>query len=110
MKLERDRLAKAAYKIRKEENLQTRIRDKDLDLYLEVRKEKKGKWVRREFDTGEEEEDAWMTEGHKNFLWSTYYEKCGFNMCIFVLWYLVFHTIFKNKRTKEHEYLYPNMI
>ena len=58
MKLERDRLAKAAYKIRKEENLQTRIRDKGLDLYLEVRKEKKGKWVRRELDTGEEEEDA----------------------------------------------------
>ena len=53
MKLERDRLAKAAFKIRKENGLQTRIRDKGLDLYLEVRKDKKDNWVRREINTEE---------------------------------------------------------
>lgn len=57
MKLERDRIAKASYKIRKEESLQTRIRDKGLDVYLEVRKDKKDKWVRRQLDTEEDEAD-----------------------------------------------------
>ena len=51
MKLERDRLAKAAFKIRKENGLQTRIRDKGLDLYLEVRKDRKDNWVRRVVNT-----------------------------------------------------------
>ena len=56
MKLERDRLAKAAFKIRKENGLQTRIRDKGLDLYLEVRKDRKDNWVRRVINTEEETE------------------------------------------------------
>ena len=56
MKLERDRLAKAAFKIRKENGLQTRIRDKGLDLYLEVRKDRKDNWVRRVVNTEEETE------------------------------------------------------
>lgn len=54
MKIERDKIAKVAYKIRKEEKLQTRIKDKGLDLYLEVRKDKKVKWVRREIENEEE--------------------------------------------------------
>ena len=39
MKNERGRLSKIAYRIRKDELLQTRIKDKGLDVYLEVRKD-----------------------------------------------------------------------
>lgn len=48
MKNERGRLAKVAFKIRKEEKLQTRIKDKGLDVFLEVRKDEKEKWAKRE--------------------------------------------------------------
>lgn len=48
MKIERNRLAKEAYYIRKKELLQTRIKDKGLDVYLEVRKKSTDKWVKRE--------------------------------------------------------------
>ena len=47
MKKERARLATAAFKIRHEEDLQTRIKDKGLNVYLEVRKEKSDTWVKR---------------------------------------------------------------
>ena len=47
MKKERGRLATAAYKIRHDEDLQTRIKDKGLDVYLEVRKESSDNWVKR---------------------------------------------------------------
>ena len=47
MKKERGRLAKEAYQIRKTEKLHTRIRDKGLEVYLEVRKEKTDSWVKR---------------------------------------------------------------
>ena len=47
MKKERGRLAKEAYQIRKNEKLHTRIRDKGLEVYLEVRKEKTDSWVKR---------------------------------------------------------------
>ena len=47
MKNERGRLAKVAYKIRKEEKLQTRIKDKGLEVYLEVRKDEKDSWAKR---------------------------------------------------------------
>ena len=48
MKKERGRLAKEAYRIRKKnEKLHTRIRDKGLEKYLEVRKEKTDSWVKR---------------------------------------------------------------
>ena len=40
MKLKRKRLSNEAYKIRKSENLQTRIKDKGLSMYLQVRKNK----------------------------------------------------------------------
>ena len=43
MKKERGRLASEAYKIRHDEELQTRIKDKGLDVYLEVRKESSDK-------------------------------------------------------------------
>ena len=46
MKKERGRLAKEAYQIRKTEKLHTRIRDKGLEVYLEVRKEKTDSWVK----------------------------------------------------------------
>ena len=46
MKAERARLAKIAYKIRKDEKLKTRI--KGLDVYLEVRKDDKDQWTRRD--------------------------------------------------------------
>ena len=62
MKIERNRIANIAYQIRKGEELQTRIKDKGLDLYLEVRKDKNAKWVRRdtpkENSEDSEEEDA----------------------------------------------------
>ena len=48
MKIERNRIANIAYQIRKGEELQTRIKDKGLDLYLEVRKNKGATWVRRD--------------------------------------------------------------
>ena len=48
MKKERRRLAKQAFTIRKDEELQTRIKDKGLDVFLEVRKESTDSWVRRE--------------------------------------------------------------
>lgn len=48
MKAERARLAKIAYKIRKDEKLKTRIKDKGLDVYLEVRKDDKDQWIRRD--------------------------------------------------------------
>ena len=56
MKIERNRIANIAYQIRKGEELQTRIKDKGLDLYLEVRKNKTDKWVRR--DTPKDGEDS----------------------------------------------------
>ena len=48
MKKERRRLAKQAFTIRKDEELQTRIKDKGLDVFLEVRKKSTDSWVRRE--------------------------------------------------------------
>lgn len=48
MKAERARLAKIAYKVRKDEKLKTRIKDKGLDVYLEVRKDDKDQWTRRD--------------------------------------------------------------
>ena len=47
MKKERRRLAKEAFHIRKNEDLQTRIKEKGLSVYLEVRKEKADDWVKR---------------------------------------------------------------
>ena len=62
MNIERNRIANIAYQIRKGEELQTRIKDKGLDLYLEVRKDKNAKWVRRdtpkENSEDSEEEDV----------------------------------------------------
>lgn len=48
MKKERGRLAKAAYDIRQNEKLQTRIRDKGLEVFLEVRKSRDDLWAKRE--------------------------------------------------------------
>lgn len=48
MKKERQRLAKCAYDIRQKEALKTRIRDKGLEMVLEVRKDNHEKWVKRE--------------------------------------------------------------
>lgn len=48
MKKERRRLAKEAFHIRKSERLQTRIKEKGLNVYLEVRKESADQWVKRE--------------------------------------------------------------
>ena len=48
MKKERNRLAKEAYEIRKGELLQTRIREKGLSVYLQVRKDENVSWARRE--------------------------------------------------------------
>ena len=50
MNIERGRIAKIAYKIRRQEEIQTRIKEKGLDLYLEVRNRKTDPWVRREID------------------------------------------------------------
>ena len=66
MKIERNRIADIAYHIRKVEKLQTRIKDKGLDLYLEVRKTKDDTWERRDIpaevsddsEDSEEEEDT----------------------------------------------------
>ena len=51
MKKERNRLAKEAFKIRKGfkgEKFQTRIREKGLTVYLQVRKDENDTWVRRD--------------------------------------------------------------
>lgn len=48
MKKERARLAREAYKIRQHEHLQTRIREKGLDVFLQVRKDEHGHWVKRD--------------------------------------------------------------
>ena len=47
MKNERGRLSKIAFKIRKEEDMQKRIKDKGLSMYLEVRKDENAQWVKR---------------------------------------------------------------
>ena len=47
MKRERGRLAKQAYKIRQDEKLQTRIKEKGLSVWLEVRKDGTDNWVKR---------------------------------------------------------------
>ena len=47
MEEERNRLAKKAYEIRRTEDKQTRIRDKRLDVILEVRSNASEKWVKR---------------------------------------------------------------
>lgn len=47
MKIERQRIAKAAYGIRQKERLQTRIKDKGLEVVLEVRKDNTDRWVKR---------------------------------------------------------------
>ena len=47
MKEQRSTLAKKAYEIRKSEDKQTRIKDKGLDVYLEVRNNASEKWVKR---------------------------------------------------------------
>ena len=47
MKQERSRIAKKAFEIRRQEEKQTRIKDKGLDIYLEVRKDKHEKWQKR---------------------------------------------------------------
>ncbi|MCG8112754.1 MAG: hypothetical protein N0E59_18510 [Candidatus Thiodiazotropha taylori] len=48
MKKERNRLSKEAYKIRHEEKLKTRIKDKGLDIFVQVRKDEDHEWVRRD--------------------------------------------------------------
>ena len=47
MKIERNRLAKRAYDFRKKDQLQTRIRDKGLEVYIETRKLSTDSWVKR---------------------------------------------------------------
>lgn len=47
MKEERGRLSKLAYEIRKSEGKQTRIKDKGLEVFLEVRNNKTEKWAKR---------------------------------------------------------------
>ena len=47
MKKERQRLAKVAYGIRRDEHLKTRIRDTGLDMILEVRKDDTVMWAQR---------------------------------------------------------------
>lgn len=47
MKKERGRLARKAYEIRQKEEMQTRIKDKGLDVYLEVRSRSGDPWVKR---------------------------------------------------------------
>lgn len=48
MKKERGRLAKVAYNVRQNEKFQTRIRDKGLSVFLEVRKDRDDMWVKRD--------------------------------------------------------------
>ena len=47
MKNERSRIATAAYDIRQKEDMHTRIRDKGLEVFLEVRKTAADKWMKR---------------------------------------------------------------
>lgn len=47
MKIERNRLAKRAYDFRKKDQLQTRIRDRGLEVFLETRKLTTDTWVKR---------------------------------------------------------------
>lgn len=47
MKEQRGKLAKEAYKIRHEEELQTRIREQGLEVFLEVRKDRNQSWEKR---------------------------------------------------------------
>lgn len=47
MKIERNRLAKRAYDFRKKDQLQTRIRDKGLEVFIETRKLSTDSWVKR---------------------------------------------------------------
>ena len=58
MKIERNRIANIAYKVRKEEEMHTRIKDKGLDLYLEVRKDRNQKWVRRDTPKDDKEDEG----------------------------------------------------
>lgn len=48
MKKERARLAREAYKIRQQEHLQTRVREKGLDVFLQVRKDEHSHWIKRD--------------------------------------------------------------
>lgn len=48
MKKERQKLAKAAYGIRRNEKLKTRIRDIGVQMILEVRREANDRWVKRD--------------------------------------------------------------
>ena len=48
MKKERDRLAKKAFEIRKNEKKHTRIRGKGLNVWLEVRNDGHDQWVKRD--------------------------------------------------------------
>ena len=48
MKKERNRLAKEAFKIRKGEKLQTRIREKGLSVFLQVRRDENDSWAKRD--------------------------------------------------------------
>lgn len=48
MKKERNRLAKEAFKIRKGEKLQTRIREKGLSVFLQVRRDENKSWAKRD--------------------------------------------------------------
>lgn len=48
MKIKRSKLAKEAYKLRKEEGFKTRIIEKGLSVYLEARKTKLDPWERRQ--------------------------------------------------------------
>lgn len=48
MKKERNRLAQVAFKIRQKEKIQTRIKDRGLNVFLQVRKDKDDLWVRRD--------------------------------------------------------------
>ena len=47
MKEKRSVLAKKAYEIRQSEDIQTRIKDKGLEVFLEVRNNSSEKWVKR---------------------------------------------------------------
>ena len=47
MKEQRSALVNTAYEIRQSEDIQTRIRDKGLEVFLEVRKDTSDKWVKR---------------------------------------------------------------
>lgn len=48
LKIKRSKLAKEAFKIRKDEGVQTRIQEKCVSVYLEVRKSKTDSWKKRD--------------------------------------------------------------